>query len=123
MRTVLLVEETENELKLKGYSPRTRKAYLHHIERFARHFEKHPRQLGEEDTRAYFLRLADSDVSRSYHNQAVSAVKFLYNRVLHLPQQVRNLPYLRGERRLPPVLSHEEVGRPLRSELQIRLGR
>jgi site-specific recombinase XerD len=39
-----LREAAEQELKLRGYSPRTRKAYLHHMERFVRHFMKDPRQ-------------------------------------------------------------------------------
>ena len=48
-------------------------------------------------------------MSRAYLNQAISAIKFLYSRVLKAPLQVGNLPRPRRERRLQVVLSHAEV--------------
>ncbi|MFQ6084088.1 MAG: site-specific integrase [Candidatus Aminicenantia bacterium] len=88
-----ITEVVVKELKLKGYSQKTRKAYLHHIERFIRYFLKDPRQLDESHIREYILHLIDKEkVSRAYHDQAVSAIKFLYDRVLNMPKMVGNLP-------------------------------
>jgi site-specific recombinase XerD len=73
-----VLKAAEQELKLRGYSPKTLKAYLHHIERFARYCREEPSQLNEVDIRAYLLNLIErKQVSRAYHNQAVSALKFL----------------------------------------------
>lgn len=49
----------------------------------------------------------------SYHNQAVSAIKFLYEHVLKVPREVADVPRPRKERKLPAVLSREAVMRLL----------
>ncbi len=53
-----LLEDVENELKLRGYSLRTRKAYLHHIRRFVEHVGRPLRQLSAQEIEGYFLALA-----------------------------------------------------------------
>jgi len=53
-----LLENMKNELKLRGYSPRTRKAYLHHIQRFVEYVRRPPRQLSAQEIEDYFLALA-----------------------------------------------------------------
>lgn len=102
----------EAELKLRGYSPKTCKAYRGHLKRFLGHFGRAPETLTGGEIRDYFLRLVrDDNVSRSYQNQAINAVKFLYRWVLKKPEVVRDLPRPRRERKLPLVLSREEVVR------------
>ncbi len=54
-------------------------------------------------------------VSRAYHDQAVSAIKFLYDNVLRMPKNVGNLPRPKKEHKLPTVLSQEEIGQILRA--------
>lgn len=110
-----LSREVERELRLWGYSPRTRKAYLHHVDRYVHHFMKDPRQLGEAHLREYLLHLIEKErVSRAYHDQAVSALKFLYDRVIKTPRVIRDIPRPRKEKKLPIVLSQEEVLRLLK---------
>jgi len=78
-----VIELTAKELKLKGYSPKTRKAYLGHIERFGQFYMRTSRELGEAEVREYMLHLLeDQQTSHTYVNQAVSALKFFYGRVL-----------------------------------------
>lgn len=48
-------------------------------------------------------------MSRSYHNQAVSALKFLYEETLHEHRAVSRLPRPRKENKLPVVISREDV--------------
>ena len=104
------ITPVEEELKLRGYSPRTRKSYRNHLLRFKRHFERDPECLSTTDIREYLLFLIDEkQVSRSYHNQAISAVKFLYNNVLNNPKVLEKIPRPRREERLPCVLSRGEV--------------
>jgi site-specific recombinase XerD len=107
-----LAARADEEMRLRRYSPRTRKNYVGHVVRFARHHRKHPRDIGEEGIRSYLLHLVDEkDVSRAYLNQAVSAVKFVYENVLRLPRAIRDIPRPRKGRALPRVLGREEVFR------------
>jgi site-specific recombinase XerD len=110
-----VVTAVEQELTLRGYSPKTQKAYRLHIEQFLRHVPI-PRSAREDDVRAYILALNRGEGrSASYVNQAISAIKFLYGRVLHKPEVVQNLPRPRGKRGLPVVLSREEIIRLFRA--------
>jgi site-specific recombinase XerD len=105
-----IMAPVEKELKLKGYSQRTRKAYLHHINRYLRYFGKDTRELNENHIREYLLWLIEKEkVSRAYHNQAVSALKFLYGQVLKNQSVYVEIPRPRKEHKLPMVLSEEEV--------------
>jgi len=66
--------------------------------------------VGEGEVRQYLLYLLDEKkVSRAHHNQAVSALKFYYQRVLRQPVKVEELPRPRSEKKLPVVLSRPEV--------------
>ena len=100
----------EQEMKLRRYSPKTRKSYRNHLLRFRRYFGKDPQSVSEEEIRKYLLYLIDQkQVSYSSHNQTVSAIKFLYNKVLRTPKMVEKIPRPRREQKLPAVLSRDEV--------------
>jgi site-specific recombinase XerD len=102
----------EVELKLGGYSPATCKTYRNHLLRFRRYLRRDPSVVGEEEVRRYLLHLLDEkSVSRAHHNQALSALKFYYQRVLRQPVKVEELPRPRREQKLPVVLSRQEVVR------------
>jgi hypothetical protein len=75
-----MIDLTAKELKLKGYSPKSRKVYLGHIERFGQFYMKDLQDLGEAEVRNYMLHLLEEQQSsHSYVNQAVSARKFFYS--------------------------------------------
>jgi integron integrase len=107
-----LVPQLRRALRLGHYSPRTEKAYVRWVIRFVRASGmRHPAQLGEEDVTRFLSSLADAGrVSASTQTQALSAILFLYRRVLRT-----ELPWLErvvrapGRTRLPVVLSRDEV--------------
>lgn len=102
----------EAELRLRGYSARTRKAYLKHIRMFFRRLDGSPEDLDEGSVRTFLLhRIRHDGVSRAYHDQAVSALRFLYRHVLGRPRVADRIPRPRSERKLPTVLSRGEVER------------
>lgn len=110
-----LLRRVEVELKLKGLSPKTRKAYLLHIRRFSNHFKKPVALIGEPEIRDYLLNMVESEeVSRSYHNQAFSAIKFLYHTVLKNPIAIQDIPRPKRDQKLPVVLGKETVTRLLK---------
>jgi site-specific recombinase XerD len=104
-------------LLLRGYSPRTRKVYLGHLRRFlAWCGERSPIDVPDPASlvRTYIVELAQSGrISRSYHNQLVSALRFLFESVLGNATLALSIPRPRTEQRLPEVLSPAEVSRML----------
>ena len=112
----------EEELRLRGYSPRTQKAYLVWVARFARHYRRPPEQMGEEQVRAYLMHLLeDQKLSRSTLVQALCALKFFYGYVLHRSFELEDLRFPRHQKRkLPRVLSESEVRRLLESARNLK---
>jgi integrase/recombinase XerD len=100
-----------DDLRIRNYSPRTQKAYLGHVGRFAKHFGKSPADLTNDDVRAYHLHLVNVKSSSAAIRQAVCALRFLYKRVLDRKEDVPNLPFGRREYPLPVVLSVNEMVR------------
>lgn len=102
------------DLRMRNYSPRTEKVYVSHVAQFARHHGRSPEELGHEEVRGYLRHLIeDRKVSRSAFNQAICALRFLYGVTLERPEMVARVPYAKREKRLPAILSPEEVGRLL----------
>lgn len=108
-----LKEAMRREMRLRNYSRGTIKVYLQHMTEFTRYHRKSPSELDAGDIRRYLLHLAGRNVSASYRDQAVSALKFFYGRVLKRPFVAEELPRPKRDHRLPAVLSQEEVGRLL----------
>ena len=109
-----LLETIEKELKLKGYSLKTSKAYLAHIERMVGYYKKDVFELNTEDIRNYLLNLIDvQKKSHSYAEQAISSLKFLFKDVLHRSEVIEKLPRPKKEKKLPNILSEEEIFRLL----------
>jgi len=103
----------EEELKLRGYSPRTRASYVLWVRRLAEHYHRGPEHLGAEEVRAFLVHLLEQKLSRSSLVQAFCALKFFYVHVLHRPYEVENLIFPKRKRKLPVVLSEPEVKRLL----------
>jgi integrase/recombinase XerD len=101
------------DLRLRNYAPKTQQIYLDHVGRFARHFDRSPEALGSEEIRTYQLHLVEQGVSWSQFNQAVCALRFLYRVTLKREDAVEHIPFPKQEKRLPSVLSPEEVQRLL----------
>ncbi len=112
-----LLARVHAALDLRGYSPRTRKVYLGHLRRFFEWCGGGTPKLPEDPARsaqAYLLELVRGPgISKSYHNQIVSALRFLCETVLGQPRLALRIPRPRKERKLPAVLSPGEVARIL----------
>ena len=102
-----------DDLRLRNYSPRTLETYVYCVSRFAGHLQRSPDQAGPEEIRAFLLHLREQGVSWCQFNQTVSALRFLYGVTLARADQVPFIPYGKKPKRLPCVLSPEEVLRLL----------
>jgi len=106
----IIIDNLDKELRLRNYSYQTRKAYRLHVKRFIHNSPKHVTDRKEKDIRSYLLDLIDDKcVSRTYLNQSISAIKFLYRHILKCAITVEGIPRPREERLLPVVLSRQEV--------------
>lgn len=105
-----ILKDMNEKLTIRGYSPKSCKAYLGHARRFIQHYKTNPHELDELHLQKYVLDMLESkELSHSFVNQAVSALKFLYKYVLNLPDVVCEMPRPKKEKKLPNVLSEEEV--------------
>lgn len=112
----LLRKRMLEDLRVRNYSPKTQEIYIRHVARFARHFGRSPDQLTAEDIRTYLVHLVESErVSWSSFNQAACALRFFYLVTLGRGDLVPHIPFPRTPKKLPTVLSTEEVARLLRA--------
>jgi integrase len=116
-RPIRLLDQVRWQIRQLHYSGRTEDAYVYWCRAFIRfHGLRHPAEMGRPEVEAFLGWLAsERRVATSTHRQALSALLFLYAKVLRI-----DLPRLgeigrpRAQRRLPVVLSRDEVTAVLR---------
>ena len=106
-----LVKRYREELQARHYARRTVKTYEQWLRRFLRfHQLRHPREMGSAEVNAFLTHLAvEGQVNASTQNQALSALLFLYRVLLERDLDLEGLVRARKPRRLPVVLTEEEV--------------
>ena len=109
--SVRIPKEYLETLKLKRYSKNTIKSYLNHFKHFLDYYHNiKPQEISEEQIRDFLLYIVDDKkVSNSYQNQAINSIKFYYEQVLGKPVKNYYLQRPKKEKKLPTVLSEEEV--------------
>jgi len=115
-----LLDHVRAAIRLRHMSPRTEEAYVYWTKRYVLfHQKRHPREMGAEEIRQFLTHLAVEDhVAASTQNQAFNALIFLYRAVLRIElPAIIDIPRAHRPRRLPTVLSREEV-RALLSQLE-----
>jgi len=99
-----------DELQRRNYAQSTVRTYIKAVEDFARHFGKSPEQLGPKHIRAYQVHLfRDRKLAAGTVEQRGAALRFLYIKTLHRPYLPDQIPFPKRARRLPVVLSSDEV--------------
>ena len=114
LQAVRILDQVRERIRYLHYSLRTEEAYVHWVRGFIRFHElRHPAEMGKAEVEAFLMWLvAKRNVSSSTHRQALSALLFLYVKVLEI-----ELPWLetigrpRQVKRLPVTLSPDEVAR------------
>lgn len=107
-----LLDLLRQHVRLLHYSIRTEEAYVHWVRAFIRyHGLRHPSELAGPDIQAFLTWLANErDVAPGTHRQALSALLFLYQKVLRQPVPwIDDIGRPRSQRRLPVVLSAAEL--------------
>ncbi|WP_191089033.1 site-specific tyrosine recombinase/integron integrase [Arenibacter lacus] len=103
-------EEYLLKLELKRYSNSTVRIYVSFFEMFINYYkEKELYAIDESDIRAFLQEKIHNNVSNSYLNQAINAIKFYYEVVLGMPNRFYAIERPRKEFKLPTVISKDEV--------------
>ncbi len=98
-----------NELKIRGYSPKTRKT-VRCMKNFVKFHMKSPDKLGLVEIKAYQVYLVnEKKVSWTVFNQSVCSIRFFYKKILLKEWDVKHIPYQKKRKKLPDVLSKEET--------------
>ena len=99
-----------DDMCLRHFAKNTVRAYLNAVEQFTRHFMRSPDQLTADDARQFLLYLVqDRHMSWSSYNVIRAGLLFFFRITLGREITIGFIPCARRRRRLPTVLSKEEV--------------
>lgn len=98
----------KKECKRRRLSPRTAKTYLYYIHRFLRWSKKDLRYISKKDVRLFLEYLSEKDMAGNTLNTYHMAIRFLFENVLEKRMWI-DIKYSKVPRKLPEVLSKEEV--------------
>ena len=98
------------DLQLRNYAPTTVDCYVRSVADFAKHFNRSPDQLGPEEIRSWQLfPIKEKRIKISSYIQAVCGLRFFYRNTLNRKVEIDRIPLPRYEKKLPIILSKEEV--------------
>lgn len=116
-----LRDQMMRDLELKGYALDTQRVYLGSVENFSLFFHRSPDKLGEKEVKEYLHYLITRrHTSQSRTNQVYSALKFFYHTTLERNWVMSKIPRVKKIKRLPIVLSRQEVRAVLSCVLNLK---
>jgi site-specific recombinase XerD len=98
-----------DDMTLRNLSPATQQSYVYAVAKFSRFFDQSPDQLGVEEVRAYQIHLAGRGLSWPHLNQVSCALRFFFGVSLGRKDVVDRIVSAKEPKKLPVVLSAEEV--------------
>jgi site-specific recombinase XerD len=108
-----LRQRMAGDMTIRGFTPSTQRGYIRAVGDFTAFFGRSPDSAGAEDLRRYQLHMRSNRASATTMNAAVSALRFLFGVTLGRGDAQAGMTTVREPRRLPVVLSPEEVARLL----------
>lgn len=101
------------DMTVRKFAARTQEGYIRAVKNFSVFLGASPDTASAEDLRRYRLHLVASGTGVPTINHSLTALRFLFLVTLRKPAIVLDMPFVREPRRLPIVLSPEEVARLL----------
>jgi integrase/recombinase XerD len=101
------------DMAIHGLREHTQHDYIRFVRSFASFLRRPPDTATAEDIRRFQVHQAESGMQPPTINSSVSALRFFFTVTLDRPDLSRRLVLVRHPRKLPDVLSVEEVGRLL----------
>ena len=101
------------DMTVRKFAARTQEGYIRAVKNFSAFLGASPDTASAEDLRRYRLHLVASGAGVPTINHSLTALRFLFLVTLRKPAIVLDMPFVREPRRLPVVLSPDEVARLL----------
>jgi site-specific recombinase XerD len=101
------------DMTLRKLSPKTQSAYILAVKKFTHFLERSPDSATSEDLRRYQLQLVDKGISSISLNASITGLRFFFKVTLDRADAVTKMSFVHEPRKLPVVLSCEEVSRLL----------
>jgi site-specific recombinase XerD len=102
------------DMTVRGLAKRTQASYVAQVRRLAKHYRRPPDQLSVDEVQDYLARMIEVEgLSWSSCSQASNAFRFLYHVTLGRKEVEFEVPQPRQPKRLPEILSVQEVARLL----------
>ena len=106
-----LLEKLKEDMEMRGFSKHTKASYYRKAKEITEYFKKPMRQVKIQELRDYLLKYLRqerglTEKSVDYYN---NVIRFIYDVVIDVPINKRQLPLYKGKRRLPKILSYEEL--------------
>ncbi len=109
-----------DDMRMRKLSPKTQSSYIRAVRQFAAWLGRSPATATVEDLRNYQLHLVDLGTSATSVNQAITGLKFFFDITLDRAEILAKMQSIRAVRRLPVVLSREEMARLIASSGNIK---
>ena len=106
------IKKLESELKIRGFSPLTVRNYTFFVEKFLDKNNKPSEELSDDDVKSYLSDMFDTK-SKNTIMLAHASLKFFFKEVLK--KEFSQIPLPKKERKLPDVLTKDEVRRLINS--------
>jgi integrase/recombinase XerD len=104
-----------DDMALRKLSLQTQAAYLRAVKNFTRFLKRAPDTASAEDLRQYQLHLVEQGISSGNLNATITGLKFFFETTLEHPETMTKMSHVYEPRKLPVILSLEEVTRLLQS--------
>jgi len=101
------------DMTIRKFAPKTQHDYVHRVKNFATFLGRSPDTASFEDVRRYQLHLTERGAGVATRNQTVATLRFFFRVTLKRHDIVEHTHIIREPRKLPMVLSPEEVARLL----------
>lgn len=109
-----------DDMTMRRFSPETQRNYLRDVGRFATYLGRSPDRATAEDLRRFQIEQGEAGMPAPTMNGIVSALRFFFTHTLDRPDLARKLVRVRHPRKLPVVLSRDEVARLLNATTCIK---
>ncbi|MFH1455523.1 MAG: site-specific tyrosine recombinase/integron integrase [archaeon] len=102
-------QKLEEELKLRGYSPKTIKSYSFVVNKFFDHVKILPDNCENNDVKRYIIFLIDNNYERETVRLSMAAIKFFFINVFDINLNLDNIPLPKRRNKLPKVIPFTDI--------------
>ena len=104
-----------DDMRMRKLSPRTQTQYIRAVANFTRFLARSPDTADAEDLRRYQLHLVEQGVSTTTINATITGLKMFFEVTLDRPEVMKKMRHIYEPRKIPEILSTEEVTRLLQA--------